>query len=84
MLFATGTVMSYLLNAFLPIAAYPASEAPDWRIGAKVYMGFACIAAAIYVGIYFGLQWEEKRKAKAGLDSPEGEAVAAVPSPKVG
>ncbi|KAK7425027.1 hypothetical protein QQZ08_008303, partial [Neonectria magnoliae] len=34
-LFASGTLFAYLLSAFIPIAAYPASEAPNWRIGAK-------------------------------------------------
>ncbi|KAL4929009.1 major facilitator superfamily domain-containing protein [Aspergillus undulatus] len=33
-LFASGTIISYALNAFVPIAAFPVSEAPHWRIGA--------------------------------------------------
>ena len=43
-LFATGNVMSYIWTAFLPIAAFPASEAPHWRI----YLGFACLGSVIF------------------------------------
>ncbi|KAI2818262.1 hypothetical protein CBS115989_5376 [Aspergillus niger] len=63
-LFATGTLFSYLLSAFLPIAAYPASEAPHWRIGAKLYLGLSCLAAVLFVCIHFAFKWEERRKAK--------------------
>ncbi|GAA84713.1 major facilitator superfamily transporter [Aspergillus luchuensis IFO 4308] len=63
-LFATGTLFAYLLSAFLPIAAYPASEAPHWRIGAKLYLGLSCLAAVLFVCIHFAFKWEERRKAK--------------------
>ncbi|KAK2024917.1 major facilitator superfamily transporter [Colletotrichum zoysiae] len=63
-LFASGTVLSYLMSAFIPIAAFPASEAPHWRIGAKLYLGFALVSSVMFIGIHFALQWEEKRKAK--------------------
>ena len=63
-LFATGTLFSYLLSAFLPIAAYPASEAPHWRIGAKLYLGLSCLAAVLFVCIHFAFKWEEQKKAK--------------------
>lgn len=59
-LFATGTILSYLNNAFVPLAAYPAREAPHWRIGAKLYLGFACTACVIYVGIWLGWRREDK------------------------
>ncbi|KAF2438210.1 MFS general substrate transporter [Karstenula rhodostoma CBS 690.94] len=59
-LFATGTVLSYLNNAFVPLAAYPAREAPHWRIGAKLYLGFACTACAMFVGIWLAWRREEK------------------------
>lgn len=70
-LFATGTILSYINNAFIPLAAYPAREAPHWRIGAKLYLGFACVATAMYVGIWFGFRWEEKKKAKN--NAPDSE-----------
>ncbi|CDM36455.1 hypothetical protein DTO013E5_6888 [Penicillium roqueforti] len=60
-LFATGTLFSYLFSAFLPIAAYPASEAPHWRIGAKLYLGLSCLATALFVVIHLILRHEAKR-----------------------
>lgn len=71
-LFATGTILSYLNNAFIPLAAYPAKEAPEWRIGAKLYMGFACVATAMYIGIWFGFRWETKKKAQNNNSSDGG------------
>ncbi|CAI7606773.1 unnamed protein product [Penicillium bialowiezense] len=63
-LFATGTLFSYLFSAFLPIAAYPASEAPHWHIGAKLYLGLCSLAAVIYVAIFAMLKREARRKAR--------------------
>ncbi|KAF2009144.1 MFS general substrate transporter [Aaosphaeria arxii CBS 175.79] len=63
-LFATGTVLSYIQNAFLPIAAYPAKQAPHWRIGAKVYLGLSLVATTMFFGIYFGFKWENKKAEK--------------------
>ncbi|KAH8702231.1 major facilitator superfamily domain-containing protein [Talaromyces proteolyticus] len=60
-LFATGTVMSYICNAFIPIAAYPAVEAPHWRIGAKLYLGFAVMVFFLMIGIHFAFRWQKKR-----------------------
>ncbi|PWY92329.1 MFS general substrate transporter [Aspergillus heteromorphus CBS 117.55] len=65
-LFATGTLFSYLFSAFLPIAAYPASEAPNWHIGAKLYLGLSCLATVLFVSIHFVFKWEEKRKRRQG------------------
>lgn len=65
-LFASGTILSYIWTAFLPIAAFPASEAPHWRIGSKVYLGFACLATVIFIAIYYGLRLENRRK-KSGV-----------------
>ncbi|KAL3481043.1 major facilitator superfamily domain-containing protein [Aspergillus californicus] len=62
--FASGTIISYALNAFVPIAAFPASEAPNWAIGAKLYMGFAVTALFAFVGIWIGFRWEGKREEK--------------------
>ncbi|OOF96847.1 hypothetical protein ASPCADRAFT_396346 [Aspergillus carbonarius ITEM 5010] len=63
-LFATGTLFSYLFSAFLPIAAYPASEAPHWRIGAKLYLGLSSLATVLFISIHFAFKWEEKRRGK--------------------
>ncbi|CZR58777.1 uncharacterized protein PAC_08669 [Phialocephala subalpina] len=70
-LFATGTILSYLQSAFVPIAAFPAKEAPHWRIGAKLYLGFACVATVIFVGIHFGLKWQAKQDAKNKVDKED-------------
>ncbi|OJJ97174.1 hypothetical protein ASPACDRAFT_1882414 [Aspergillus aculeatus ATCC 16872] len=59
-LFATGTLFSYLLSAFLPIAAYPAEEAPHWRIGAKLYLALSILAAILFVTIHFVFKWEKR------------------------
>ncbi|KAJ9133251.1 Major facilitator superfamily transporter [Pleurostoma richardsiae] len=61
-LFASGTILAYLMNAFIPLAAYPASEAPHWRIGAKLYLGFAATSTLMFVGIHFAFKREEKKK----------------------
>ncbi|KAL2823548.1 major facilitator superfamily domain-containing protein [Aspergillus cavernicola] len=62
-LFASGTIIAYALNAFVPIAAFPASEAPHWRIGAKLYLGFAVLALFIFIGIHIGFRRDAKKKA---------------------
>jgi VIT1/CCC1 family predicted Fe2+/Mn2+ transporter len=60
-LFATGTLFSYLFSAFLPIAAYPAAEAPHWKIGAKLYLGLSVLATVLFITIFFVLKWQAKR-----------------------
>lgn len=65
-LFSSGTTWAYILNMFLPILAFPAKEAPNWNIGAKVYMGFAVATLFAFFGIHFGLKYEAKRKAMKG------------------
>ena len=77
-LFATGTVFSYILSAFLPLATYPASEAPHWRIGAKVYLGFACGAAFLFVGIWYGFRREGKKTPKSSEGSVEESEVSKI------
>lgn len=76
-LFASGTVLAYLQSAFVPLAAYPASQAPEWRIGAKLYLGFAAGALVLYIGIWLGLRWEERRSGekRVGSEGKEGKAV---------
>ncbi|KAF6821200.1 pantothenate transporter [Colletotrichum plurivorum] len=66
-LFASGTVLAYILSASIPIAAFPASEAPNWRIGSKLYLGFALVATVVFVGIHFAFKWDDKKKAKAAI-----------------
>lgn len=65
-LFATGTLFSYLFSAFLPLAAYPSSEAPNWRIGANLYLGLSVLAAALFISISFILRWQAKREKQRG------------------
>lgn len=61
----------------MPLAAYPASQAPGWRIGAKLYLGFAVGALCLYFGIWFGLRWEEGRggEKRVGSEGEEREVV---------
>jgi VIT1/CCC1 family predicted Fe2+/Mn2+ transporter len=63
-LFATGTLFSYLFSAFLPIAAFPAAEAPHWKIGAKLYLGLSVLASVLFITIFFVLKWQAKRDRK--------------------
>jgi hypothetical protein len=63
-LFASGTILSYIQSGFVPIAAYPASQAPNWKIGAKLYLGFALVALAMWIGIHFAFIWEKKKKTR--------------------
>jgi hypothetical protein len=72
-LFATGTLFSYLFSAFLPIAAFPASEAPHWRIGAKVYLGLSLLAASLFISIAVIFRRLEKGKGKAEGAEEESE-----------
>lgn len=59
-LFASGTIIFYAFSAFLPIATFPASEAPNWVVGAKVYLGFAVAAVFMFIGINFGFRQGKK------------------------
>uniref|UniRef100_L2FDV6 Pantothenate transporter n=1 Tax=Colletotrichum fructicola (strain Nara gc5) TaxID=1213859 RepID=L2FDV6_COLFN len=84
-LFASGTVLAYIMSAFIPIAAFPASEAPNWRIGSKLYLAFALVAVVIFIGIHFGFKWEEKKQQKEAvkeeLASEPDDANAGVKTP---
>jgi hypothetical protein len=62
LLFATGTIIFYALSAFLPIAAFPASEAPNWKIGAKPYLGFAVASLLMFIGIHIGFKREARKR----------------------
>lgn len=63
MLFASGTVLAYVMSAFIPIAAFPAVEAPNWQIGSKLYLGFTIAATLIFFAIHYRFKWEASRKA---------------------
>jgi hypothetical protein len=82
-LFASGTLFAYLMNAFIPIAAFPASEAPNWRIGSKLYLGFAVFSMLLFVGIYFTFKWEEKKRARRVVKD-EDDRVAREPESEDG
>lgn len=69
MLFASGTVLAYVMSAFIPIAAFPAVQAPNWRIGSKLYLGFTIAATLIFFGIHYRLKWEAGKKAKNVSDN---------------
>lgn len=69
MLFASGTVLAYVMSAFIPIAAFPAVEAPNWRIGSKLYLGFTIAATFIFLAIHYRLRWEATRNAKGESDN---------------
>lgn len=62
-LFSTGTTWAYIQNMFIPLLAYPASQAPNWKVGPKVYMAFAVWTLFVFFGIHFRLKYEAKRKA---------------------
>lgn len=66
MLFASGTVLAYVMSAFIPIAAFPAVDAPHWKIGSKLYLGFSIAATLIFFAIHYRLKWETSRKTKVG------------------
>lgn len=46
------------------MAAFPAVEAPNWKIGSKLYLGFTVVATLIFFAIHYRLRWEARRKAK--------------------
>ena len=73
-LFASGTTFAYFMTAFIPIAAFPASEAPNWRIGAKLYLGFAVAAVFFFVGIHFLLKRDAKAKKEGKTKSDQDSA----------
>lgn len=69
MLFASGTVLAYVMSAFIPIAAFPAVEAPNWKIGSKLYLGFTIAATLIFFVIYYRLKWEASKEARNVFDN---------------
>lgn len=62
-LFASGTILAYLLSAFVPLAAYAASQTPNWHIGAKLYLDFAVASTVLYVTIHFAFRHDKKQRA---------------------
>lgn len=76
-LFATGTVISYINVAFIPLWAYPTSQAPNWNVGAKFYLGSMLVAFCFFLATAYGLRWEERRKLrKAGKPVPPTKPLA--------
>jgi hypothetical protein len=73
-LFATGTLFSYLFSAFLPIAAYPASQAPHWHIGAKLYLGLSVLASVLFVSIHFILKVQARRDKRKDRVEQDGSS----------
>lgn len=65
--FATGTLFSYLFSAFLPIAVFPASEAPHCCIGVTAYLGLSLLTATLFINILVILRWQEKCKRKTEI-----------------
>ncbi|KAI5481261.1 MFS general substrate transporter [Pseudohyphozyma bogoriensis] len=52
-IYASGTCISYILSATYPLKAYPASQAPNWKIGAKMNIGtFAVSIPVILLAVY--------------------------------
>ncbi|KAM5360956.1 hypothetical protein ACJZ2D_013410 [Fusarium nematophilum] len=78
-LFASGTLVAYALAAFVPISAYPASDAPHWRIGAKLYMSFAVICVGAFISIHFAFKWEARRRQKAVVEEEQEDRGAERP-----
>lgn len=58
-----GTTLNYISNMFLPIVAFPAKEAPNWRIGTKLYLGFILGCTVGFIAIHFALRREGKKRA---------------------
>jgi sugar phosphate permease len=61
-MYATGTTVSYLSVAFIPLWAYPAKEAPNWNVGAKFYLGSMCVVTAVFIATAYGLRWEQRKQ----------------------
>lgn len=57
------------MSAFIPIAAFPAVDAPSWKIGSKLYLAFSIAATLIFFAIHYSLKWESSRKATDGAVS---------------
>lgn len=52
-LFSAGTVVTYVINMWLPLLAYPASQAPDWKVGASVYLALQVATTFLFVAIHY-------------------------------
>jgi hypothetical protein len=61
-MFSTGTFITYVLNMWVPLLAYPASQAPHWKAGASVYLAFQLFATVMFIGIHYGLERDKKIK----------------------
>lgn len=59
-LFSSGTVVTYVMNMWLPLVAYPASEAPNWRVGASVYLALQLATTILFIAIYYLFKREDR------------------------
>lgn len=76
-MYATGTLISYLNVAFIPLWAYPAKQAPNWHVGAKFYLGSMCVTFVLFLATAYGLRWEQRRKLRAqGVVVPKPHPLA--------
>ena len=57
-----GTTLNYISSMFLPIVAFSAKEAPNWRIGTKLYLGFILGCTVGFVAIHFALKRQSKKR----------------------
>lgn len=72
-LFASGTVVAYVMSAFIPIAASPPPRNhPNGESASKLYLAFALVAVVAFIGIHFAFKWDEKEKTRE-LGSCQGE-----------
>lgn len=73
-MFSLGTAITYVLNMWIPLLAYPASEAPNWKVGASVYLAFQIATTFLFVAIHYLFEWEKKKAVKSdGNEYQESE-----------
>ena len=79
-IFSTGTVISYLLSAFLPLATFPTAQAPHWKIGSRLYLAFMVVATGGYFAIWYLARRDRRAQAVAGEVDPPVDTRSASPS----
>ncbi len=75
-IFATGTVVSYLLSAFLPLATFPASQTPYYKIGSKLYLAFMIVATGGYFVISYLARKDKRAQVAAEDERVKGGSVS--------
>lgn len=71
-------ISRYILSATIPIAAFPASQAPNWKIGAKPYLGFMVTITFLYIFIYYQNRRDQRKKLQQAVLEGEAEVAEAV------